>query len=82
MELEQILMTTAGKIGLHFQRPQIIIDRILNELKFSPGTLYAWLHTDNGIRYLKEHYGETIKMSFESNASPDQADISEVPVVQ
>ena len=75
-------MTTAGRIGLSFQNPGNIIRILLDELGYSPGTLYAWLHTDNGVSYLKGKYGHTIKMDFEGYAATGQSDVSEVPVVR
>jgi hypothetical protein len=60
--LKQALTITAGKIGLNFQKPDVIIDTLLKELECSPGTLYAWLNTDRCLVYLRKHYGETIWM--------------------
>ena len=75
MEPEQILMMTAGRIGLSFQNPGRIVEILLDELPFSPGTLCAWLRTDEGINYLKGRYGHTIEMDFEGNAATDQGDV-------
>jgi len=79
MGLETLLLKklskTADSLGLDFHDPQVIADRMRRDLGYSEGTLYAWLSKADALEYLKENYGETIKMDLEGRTPSGKSDL-------